>query len=158
MRKGYSIIELLLVAAILAILFGFLMMNLPRVTRTSTLTGELEKMVADIKLQQTNAMSGERVGGQSVSGYGVRFETDRYILFFGTSYSSNDANNRVTLLDSHVEISSVTFSNTSVVFAPMSGEVVGYATAASSLVLREKDDDRSQSVSMNAYGVITTAY
>jgi prepilin-type N-terminal cleavage/methylation domain-containing protein len=158
MRRGYTLVELLIVVGVMSILFGTVLFHLTQTSRRVTLSGMGESLIADIKLQQTNAMSKDALGGVSPQGYGIHFEGDRYIMFRGSTYSASDPTNITTTLDPHVRIETITFPNNNLIFAPLSGEVIGFASASSSITLREADGSETNTISLNSYGVITSAH
>ena len=101
-------------------------------------------------------MTGTIENGKVQNGYGLRFELTRYILFRGASYNASDTTNAVVPLDSRVTFSTISFPNGSIVFASKSGEIVGYASASSSLTVSQLDSGEVKTLQLNHYGIIAS--
>lgn len=155
-EQGITFIEVLVVSGILTVLFAFTYISLRGIKPTASFQTTLTTLVSDVRNQQLRAMTGDAQGGASASNYGIRFETDRYILFQGSTYSSLDTSNFVVMLDSNLEFSSITFLNNAVVFTKGVGDVVGYTGGANSLTLRNKLNNSTKTMQVNRLGVITS--
>ncbi|MEK9201506.1 MAG: prepilin-type N-terminal cleavage/methylation domain-containing protein, partial [Patescibacteria group bacterium] len=86
-QSGYTLIELVIVMGIIVLLFGFTTINLGGVARVTSVNETVDLLTADIRGQQTKAMTGSG-DGTSGSSYGIYFQTDQYTLFRGTTYSN----------------------------------------------------------------------
>jgi len=154
--KGFALIELIVVIGMLAILLGFMTINIFGVQKRTVVTGTVDTLVADFRSQQTKAMTGVTSGGSTTpTSYGIWFASDRYILFQGTSYNPNATTNSVIILDPSVTFGSISLPNSSVIFATTSGEIVGYNAQLNSVTLSQTDVNMSRTIHVNQYGVIT---
>lgn len=122
---GFTLVELTLVMALFALLSGFALMNVSRPQTDASLDASVQAIIADIKQQQLKAMTGESGNASSSQPHGIFFETNRYTLFQGAIYNSNDSNNFQIALRPNVRISANTFPLATAVFAKRSGELPG---------------------------------
>jgi hypothetical protein len=155
--KGFVLIELIVVMGMLAALTGMITISTVGSQRRAQVTAAVDTLVADLRSQQTKAMTGVTSGGVIPAGYGIHFASDRYILFQGASYSASMSTNAPVVIDSRVGFSSILLPNGNVIFASKSGEIVGYNAQSSSVTLSELDNSTiSKTIHFNRYGVITT--
>jgi Tfp pilus assembly protein FimT len=86
--KGFTLVEVLVVASITVLITGFLVFNFSRLRtdlNQTTLTVE-----DSIREAQGNALSGELIRGTSRCGYGVHFDARSYVLYAGPDSSAVD--------------------------------------------------------------------
>lgn len=155
-RTGFVLIELVVVLGMVALLIGIAANNIFGSRNKALLGGVVDTLTADIRSQQTKAMTGVTQGGVPTPAYGVRFEPTQYILFSGLTYNPADPTNSVIALDSGVTFSTISLPNSSIVFALKSGEFIGFATASSSLSIREENSGEVKTIQFNPYGIITS--
>lgn len=148
LQKGFTLPELLIVMGILAIIFTFTTPNLIHFQRKSALNTTVDTLLTDLKSQQIKAMVGDTQGSGVISDYGVYFETNRYILFRGSSYNPLDSSNFPVNLDTSLTFTSVS----SVIFSKGSGEV---SFAPISVVLDDTTNTDQKTIQTNVYGAIT---
>jgi prepilin-type N-terminal cleavage/methylation domain-containing protein len=142
---GYTLIELLVSIGILVILFALTIINLSPLPSNTLQSTDLDTLLADIRSQQTQAMSND-------SSYGVHLESGSYTLFKGSSYSQGLTSNTVINLDSGIVFSNVTFPNSRIVFSPGSGDVAGYAAGADSFTLLSNVTNKLSVIRIDKYG------
>lgn len=145
MNKGFTLIELLVSMGILAILFTITTINISPLPSNTLQATNLDTLLADIRFQQTQAMSND-------SGYGVHFESGNYTLFKGDTYTQGQLTNTVINLDSGIVLSNVTFPNSVIVFSPGSGDVTGYTAGLDSFELSSSVTNKFTMVKINKYG------
>lgn len=152
-NHGFTVVELIVVIALFLIIFSFSWINFgPLFSRSST-DIDSQTLLADIRSQQTQSMSGDSSGGSSQSAYGIYFESDGYTLFKGDGYFSNDPSNfKVSFTSDNLEFSDILFPNQTVVFEKGSGEVVGFVTGSSSVSIHDKLTNTSKVIRINKYG------
>lgn len=139
----------------MAILFGVVTFNLLRAQNLSSKQSNLDKLVSDIRAQQTKAMTGSTEGRTTADNYGIYFMSDRYVLFHGSSYSSSDTTNYNVSLPSDVQIQSTTLPDNTLLFSTLSGEMIGYSQSANSIILKLVNAGDQSVITLNRYGVIT---
>jgi prepilin-type N-terminal cleavage/methylation domain-containing protein len=155
MKKGFTLIEIIVVMAIFLTLTGLAMMNILRPQQQAILSSATHVLITDIKSQQLKSMIGESSTGTAPEYYGIYFESNKYTLFPGTIYDANNANNFVVNLDSTLQISANTFPSSQVVFNRISGEVSNFSSNNNSVTLKNLTNLEVKKVSINAYGAIT---
>lgn len=148
-QLGFTFPELIIILSILAVVFGFITINLVNSQHRSSLTGTVDTLISDMKSQQLKAMVGATEGRTSADSYGIYFQTNNYTLFHGTTYSSSDPANFVITLDPLVQFAS--FPAT-VVFSQRSGET----GMVNTITIQDIGNSTNQkTIMVNRYGVIT---
>lgn len=155
-KRGFVLIELIVVFGMMAVLIGMTVLNVFGSKQKASLTGVVDTLVADLRNQQTKAMSGVTQSGVGQSGYGIRFAANQYTLFNGTTYTSSDPTNVVITLDPRITFSSIQLPNNNVIFASKSGEFIGYSAASSALTAQQIDTHETQTIHFDHYGIITS--
>lgn len=154
-QKGFTFLEVMITTVTMAILFGVVTFNLLRAQNLSSKQSNLDKLVSDIRAQQTKAMTGSTEGRTTADNYGIYFMSDRYVLFHGSSYSSSDTTNYNVSLPSDVQIQSTTLPDNTLLFSTLSGEMIGYSQSANSIILKLVNAGDQSVITLNRYGVIT---
>lgn len=153
-QKGFTLPELLITMGIIAILFGFVVVNLVQLQRQSYLTTTVDTLVSDLYSQQNKAMVGDTEGSGIISPHGVYFESNQYVLFRGSPYNPLDTSNFPVNLDSSLTFSSITFPSSSVIFSKGSGET-GLANGSNTVTLTDSTNGEQKILELNKYGAIT---
>jgi type II secretory pathway pseudopilin PulG len=151
-EEGFSLAELVLALGILSIIFGFIIINLGRVTRTTSVLTSAEVLISDLRIQQEKAMNGVN-SDTSSSSFGIFFEEDQYTLFTGSVYSASDPANAVVVLPENITISNTAFPQDTIVFDARSGEVNAYSESQNSVTLSNSMGIEQKTVTVNKYGV-----
>lgn len=157
--RGFTFIELIVVMVIFGILISLVTLNLVQARQSTSITASLSTLVADLNAQQIKAMVGDStVTGTPNSAYGIYFEpnTNRYILFKGTSYSPSSSTNYTAEIDSSLVFSPVSFPNSQVVFATVSGELINFNQSQSSVTLNSANSEDQKTLQFNKYGKVTS--
>lgn len=154
MKKGFTVIELMVSIGILTILFAFTTINITRLPSNAAQGASYDRIISDIRSQQTKAMTSydpalAPVGGKS---YGVHFESSTYTIFTGTTYSPSDTSNFIVELDPNVTITNVSFPNSQIVFTPGSGDVSGYVSGSDSISITNSTNGQEKTLKINKYG------
>lgn len=104
MKKGFTIIELLVVTGIIALMTALILPNYRSGDRQLALQRSAHKMGQDLRRTQEMAMSAKEFQGQVPSRYGIEFDKDRdyYILFA-------DLNDNGKYEPSDIEVESIAF-------------------------------------------------
>lgn len=156
-QKGFTLPELLIVIAISLILFGFVVVNLTQLQRQSYLTTTIETLVSDLYSQQNKAMAGDTEGLGIITAHGIYFETNRYVLFRGSSYNPLDTSNFPVNLDTLLTFSNITFPTCptcTVIFSKISGET-GLINGSNTITLTDSTNGEQKILEINKYGAIT---
>lgn len=95
-NSGFTIIEIIIVIAILAILLAIVISNFPYFNETTNLNNNVQEFISTLKLAQNRALSSD-----SYSQYGVYINTgvspNQYVLFQGPTYAGSTAGQTYTL-------------------------------------------------------------
>jgi prepilin-type N-terminal cleavage/methylation domain-containing protein len=152
-QSGVTLIELLLVMGIISILFtisSILLLNLiPKASQTT----HAEVLISELRHQQLKAMVGETQGTGAPQAYGVYIASDRYVLFGGEAYDSNDPTNFVVVLEGQLQLST-NFANQQIVFLAGSGEVKDFDIGNNRLTLSGGPSGQTVIMEVNRYGVV----
>lgn len=103
--KGFTTIELFMVITLLGVITAF------AVTKFSSFKEKqvLENTVIDI-VTNVNKASSKTLASVNSSSYGVHFQSDKIVVFTGTTYSSGAGTNETTNVVSPATISSITLN------------------------------------------------
>lgn len=112
MRKlpAITTIEIVVVVAIMAIVATASYINFVTYYYTSVVDAELRTVAANIQRARQKA-----IGNATGSDYSIRFLSDRYVMFPGTTYNSSSSSNVTYMLD-NIVIVSTTFPSNQVTF------------------------------------------
>jgi type II secretory pathway pseudopilin PulG len=155
-QKGYSLLELLIIFSIIAIIITLASANLMGATRRTVKSTNFSTLVSDLKSQQVKAMNGDTEGASSNNNYGIYFESNKYTLFRGNSYSPSDTHNFTINLPTGTELSDITFNNSLILFAAGSGEFISFNNTKNSLKIKNTTDGSTKGLIINKFGTITT--
>lgn len=153
-ERGFTLVELGIVFGIIALLFGFVTFNLINVQKVTSINSVIDTLISDMKSQQTKAMAGAGNSGAENS-YGIYLQSDRYILFTGTTYSSTDSSNFTIMLESNIEFVNSTFPDNSLVFFHQSGELNGFIDGMNTIAIQNTQGLNKKTITVNRYGVVT---
>lgn len=149
--KGFTLTELIVVIAIAVLLGGLAIPALRIAQKNSALDSAVESLVAVLRLAQNRTL-----GSEEASQYGVFFDTstspDRYVLFRGATFATrNIALDELHVLPQSLEMSAITIPGSEVVFARVTGTVLG----AGSVTLRLlSNPDKQETVYVSSSGAI----
>lgn len=147
-RKGFTLVELIVVISIMVTLLGIATINLVGSQQMASLTATEEILLADLKQQQLKAMIGDTEGRATSDSYGIHFEERSYVTFHGSSYSSGDTSNAITNLERNMQFNNAGFD---IIFSKISGEI----TAPIVIELQENTTAKLKRIHLNIYGTIT---
>lgn len=155
-KKSFTLIEVMLVVAIVAILVALAATNLTGFQNATYLENTTTTVVDDLKQQQLKAMTGDTEGRGTLSPYGIKFETTRYVLFYGLTYSSTDTSNVPVNFDNNIQLSSTTLPQGIIIFQKGSGEVYNFISGSNTITLRNTNTNQQKTITINKYGTIIT--
>ena len=153
-QKGFTFPELIVVIGIITTIFAFSVANLSNTQQRTYLSSNITTIISDIKQQQLKAMNGDTDGSGTISDYGIYFETNKYTIFRGTTYSASDVRNYTISLESNIQFKDVTFPSSQLVFQKGSGEVNGYTTNTDTFTLWNTITQEEKIITINRYGAI----
>jgi|SRR3989344_5663858 len=147
MKTGFTILEMLAVITILAILGAILVGSLSVFNKSQALSLDVEQVMSVIEQARNQTLTSK--GG---SQYGVHFEATRFILFAGSTYSAQDPNNQIFMLNPLNTVQSVTFTGggTNVIFTRLTGDTLQNG----SIVLSSASLGKTKTVTIHKTGLI----
>ena len=129
MRRGFTLIEMIVVMAIGAVVITATTVNLLGGSRRVVKGAGVGQLVAEIRGEQMRAMTGDTTAGAGVLDLG-----------------GLDLDNNLTI--------STTFSGAQIAFAPISGEIVGYIAGQDTVTVVDSTDGTTKTLHINKYGVV----
>lgn len=151
-QSGFTLIEVLVTLAIIAVLSALTFINLGRPQASATTDDAVQVLVADLAAQRSLAMSGAVDDTGQAQPQGIHLQSAAYTLFSGATLSTGDSNNYTVDVSAHTTLST-SFAGGDVVFDAMSGEVHNFDPAHNTITLTH--DDITQTLTINRYGVVT---
>jgi len=158
---GFSIIELILVIAILSIILGITTTTLFRPVAKANLDTVSIDIFSLLRQAQNRAINTDTSGDPQSNEYGIHFETDSYTLFKGSVYSSGDSSNFIVTTKNNISISpslpcpSLPEDCNNVVFKKISGEVLGFDPASNTICVTETGTNKAALFIINFVGGIS---
>lgn len=150
-RGGFTLIELVVVIAILTLMLGLVLPNFNFFRRQSALESATQEITSALRLAQNKTLASE-----GDSPFGVYFESDKFIIFKGTSFYPLSPDNIVYNLNSLLKISEINLGGGNyLVFNRLSGNTAGYG----SIKVEEKNDSaNNKMIYVDSSGVISRLY
>ncbi len=133
-------------------LTAFISLSLLRPQNQVSLDTTVTMITADLRAQQLKAMNGQANAQSTSQNHGLLVNPSSYVLFAGTSYSS-DLSNSVTINLNAPLTLSTTFANSQVVFAKKSGEILNFSPSLNTITITNTVTQISKTISVNQYGV-----
>ena len=146
-RQGFVLVELIIVVGIIATLFTIGYVRVIDIQRRVPLNATVDTLVADLRGQQTKAMTGETEGVGGPDSYGIAFQATSYTLI---------PTNAVVTLPTNITFSAVTFPDASVVFTNGSGDVGAYTDGANTVTITQTLTGEHKTITVNRYGSVTS--
>lgn len=147
-QRGFTLIEMIVVMSIIITLLGFITISLVSSLQKVSLTSTQEILIADLKQQQLKSMIGDTEGRPASDSYGIHFDSNRYVTFHGSTYSSSDTSNSAISLDNNMQFNNSGFD---VIFSKLSGTISGALT----IELQDNTNSKLKRIYLNAYGTVT---
>ncbi len=124
-KKAFTLLEILLVLALMGIFFGLSALYFQVNQVRADLSGQVDIFVSYARLAQSDSASGKDGVAQ-----GIHLDTDSYTLFAGITYNPVDVDNTLIEFPPTVEIQNIALNGagSDLVFTPPYGETVGYGT------------------------------
>lgn len=154
-EKGFTLVEISLVMALIAILAGGVFLKGIGGKKTVSLDTLILPIIADIKSQQTKAIAGEVSSlTKEHEDFGVYFKNSSYTLFSGSSFSPSDPDNFQIELDEAVEITKINLPNSSLVFEKGSGELADLTYGLNNITFRHRHTGYEKTIIFNKAGAV----
>ncbi len=120
-----TLIEVLTVLAITAILSAIVALSFSNFRKGQGLPNAVDEVMSLLNEAHSRTLSGE-----NALQYGVHLQSDKAVLFVGTSYSSSASTNRPVSFISGITIASISLNGggSDVVFNKLTGETSQYGT------------------------------
>lgn len=148
MKKGFTLMETLMVIAIAGIAVTIVTLSLSKINSSKALDTDVSLVVS--VLNEARSMTLSSVDALQ---YGVNLQDSQVVLFSGSSYSTSSPSNVFTTLNSLVGIRNISLSGggTSVVFQRLTGETSQSGTLE---VYLRSATTSYKTVTINSTGVI----
>ncbi|KKQ03865.1 MAG: hypothetical protein US18_C0030G0004 [Parcubacteria group bacterium GW2011_GWB1_36_5] len=107
-QKGITVVELLVVIAVLGIIFSVVLPQFSKIRENQVLKNGVEDLLSSI-----NNARGKTLASLNSSEYGAHFESDKVIIFKGIVFSDVDLNNETIGIITPASITNVTLNGVS---------------------------------------------
>jgi len=146
--RGFTLMEVLVGIAILLFLSVIAMSVFSNLRNTQSLNGSVEQIITVIEEARVKTLSSSK----SLQ-YGVRFGSDKIVLFEGGVFIEGAINNQETLFPDSVEIYAVLLNEggSDVIFRKLTGETDQFGTIS---VRSKKNQSVSKDIKIKSTGVI----
>ncbi len=153
-KYGFSLIEVMLVMGVVAVLMGYLSLNVLNSRNSADINTSLYTFITDFKNQQTKAMVGDTEGRGIPDAYGIYINSDKYTLFHGSNYVATDTANFTISMPGALRITT-TFPSSKIVFSQGSGEITPFSSATNQILITNSSTGEQKTILVNKYGIIT---
>lgn len=158
--NGFSLIELILVIALLSIILGITTVTLFRPVAKANLNTVSTDIFSLLREAQNRAINTDTSGDPQSNDYGLHFETNSYTLFKGTTYTPGDASNFKVDTAANISLSptlpcpSPPGDCNNIVFQRVSGEVLAYDDVNNNICVSETSTNKQTLLTINFLGVV----
>ncbi len=144
---GFTIIEVLLVMVIGGVLLAITLAALRTVRQHVDIDAATHQIIAALQLARNKTLA-----SQDQSSYGVHFESNKYVLFKGTTYNASASDNEVHTLAARLEIYNIGLAGGSdVIF----DRIYGTTSNAGAVSIRLTDEPtNTRTISILASGQV----
>lgn len=152
--SGFTLIELIMVMGLFSLLTAFASINLLRPQTQASLDGVVISLVSNMRQQQLKAMAGDTDGTAQAQPFGVRFNSNNYILFRGASFNPSEPTNFTVTIEGDVSLTT-NLPSSQVIFSRQSGEVAGFTAGSNTVTITNNTNGENKVISINRLGVVT---
>ncbi len=118
MKRGFTLLEILIVLAILGILCGLSVAAFVNLKNAQTLDRDTDLVVESLRQARSQTLT-----AVNDTNYGIHFSSNQFTLFAGSTYDPNASTNKVFNLNgSKIIVGQPGFVGFNVVFGRLSGE------------------------------------
>lgn len=147
-NNGFTLIEILIAIGIILIITVVTLFSLSTLNKQVSLESASQNILSTLRLARSQTLA-----SKSQSAYGVHFETTKYVLFTGTSYTDGAAGNKEYLLgDSEISSISLNGAGGEVVFARIRGSTTQYGSV---VVRLTSDTNKSKTINIDSSGQVS---
>lgn len=148
MKKGFSLIEVIIVIAIFTVLFTITSTAFSRFNNNQALNRSVSE--ATSILDEARALT---LASKNNTVYGVHFQSDKVILFTGQIFSDLDPDNKINIISSRVFISNIALlgGGNEIIFQRLTGKTEQNGTITLSLI---SDSSKSKIITVQVSGII----
>ncbi|MBI4992268.1 MAG: prepilin-type N-terminal cleavage/methylation domain-containing protein [Candidatus Harrisonbacteria bacterium] len=145
-QNGFTVVEVLIAIAVVSVLASLSVAYFNSFLARNELQNESLKVVDSLRRAR-----GQSMARQEDSQWGVHFESNKYVLFKGSSYSAADSYNEEITLPDVLTISTINLNGggSDVVFNKITGETLNFGTTTI-----QNDLNESKNIVINSYGTI----
>ena len=154
LKPAFTLVDMFLAMGLATLLFSFSMLNNLRLINKPSLDAAVQKLSADIKSTQNQAMVGDSGNAGATTTWGLYLESDGYTIFRGAAYVMGDPSNFLVELDPSIQLST-TFSGNSLVFVRRSGEVANFVNGASTITINNIASGQAKVLTVNRFGALS---
>ncbi len=149
LKKGFSLIEFLVVMGILAVLIGLSLVFAHSFQKERILENSAQEIIEVLRVAQSKTLASE-----GASSFGVNFESDKFTLFKGAVFDLASPDNEVFELPSALTISEINLGGSSfVVFERLSG----FASSSGSIKIQMTEDaSKSAAIFIDSSGAVNS--
>jgi Tfp pilus assembly protein FimT len=147
-QKGISVIELLISIAIIILLVVAVLPSFNSIRQDNILKSSARDVLSSLDKAHSQSIS-----SINSSSYGVHFQSDKVLIFKGTSYVSNDVNNESISITSPVTISNISLGGVSdLYFSRLTGAPSASGTVTLSVT---GNNSLSKTITISATGALS---
>jgi prepilin-type N-terminal cleavage/methylation domain-containing protein len=147
MRKGFTLVEILVVVAIMTILAAIVLGSFRAFRSAQGLEKDTELIVEVLRQARSQTLT-----SQNGSSYGVYFASSTIALFAGTTYNASDTSNQnFFLINKDVVLDlNLTGESRSIVFNRLTGETVHNGT----IIISSPSSSKTKTITVYKTGLI----
>ncbi len=148
MKKGFSIVEMIIAITVLLILAVVITGSFLRFRDTQNLNSGIAEIASLI-----NEGRSQTIASKNSSQYGIHFEATKAVLFAGTSYSPAGSDNKELKVCPLLEIYSISLNGggSDVIFQQLTGKTQQYGVIGLRL---KKDAAKTKNISISDTGIV----
>lgn len=163
MKKGFSLVEILIALSIISLLTGISVINYRTKETEISLSRATLKLAQDLRRAQEMALAQKEVGGKIPKGYGISLtqDSDTYSLYFVNNLGSQEEIEKISL-ERGIKIKSLLIdskptSSASVTFKPPDPivEVNGDKANLEIILSLKRDENLTKKIKVNKIGLIS---
>lgn len=155
-RRGFTLVELIIVMTIFAIVAGLITTNLIRPQTSASVDATVNILASDLKAQQIKSMIGDTNTMPTAQSFGIYFENNKYTLFTGSSYNPLDTNNFTVNLDANITLTNFPLPPSNpIIFSRRSGEVLNFISGQNTLTIQNIETGDQKILTLNHPGSLS---